>query len=127
METQVYWNERNARMDADIKSANEYAKTDDAKMHRLQIERSAAAESGRDTIEVDAQIEAMHDAKRTAFLAKWPLELTVTRRAEWNTLVKSGKISDRKGKVDFKALRQQEQAQGWAMDELKQAVKAHGL
>lgn len=65
-----------------------------------------------------AAIEAEEDAE---FLAAWPLDITIARRAAWNAKVKTGDIKDTRDLV------RAENAQGWRMDQLKKAVKLHKL
>lgn len=129
-----YWNERSAAIDADAKAENDYAKTREGRMERL-LNQISAADHGRATW--DAEYEAKIDALRSELAtlkaeadaeadAEWTRETTITRRAEWNTLIKSGKLN-KAGKVWMPYLRTQERAQGWTMDDLKAAVARHGL
>ena len=57
----------------------------------------------------------------------WTVETTTSRRAAWNTLVKSGKLTGRDGKIHAQALRSAEVAQGWTVEDLKKAITYYGL
>lgn len=59
--------------------------------------------------------------------AEWTKEVTQARRAEWNALVKSGALTGTDGKVSALTLCEQERRQGWIVEDLKAAVKRHGL
>lgn len=98
--------------------------------HREQLDRTAP--HGFDwrrahTEAEDAAYEAQRAENQARREAEWTREVTIARRAEWNALVKSGALTNRKGQVDFAALRAQEAAQGWTADALKVAVAEHGL
>lgn len=65
-----------------------------------------------------AQIDAEADA---VFAAEWTRDVTTTRRAAWNTFVRSGNLNG------FADLARTERQQGWRLDDLKRAVKLHQL
>lgn len=106
----------------------------DALYRRIDVEcGSVAREWGNgaaiDALETDlyrqiTELKAQQDAE---FLAVWTAEVTQERRAGWNSMVTSGKFGKLGGQMDFLALRNQERAQGWTMDDLKKAIKLNGL
>jgi hypothetical protein len=74
--------------------------------------------------------ENIESAKRTetaveAIVAEWTLDVTVTRRAEWNAWVMSHKAEIAANRDN--AIKIQEAAQGWKMIDLVHAVQRHGL
>lgn len=101
--------------------------------HELEIKDcSIARESGTyNQAEIDAletELETI-DAEETAeFAAEWTLDVTQTRRADWNAFIrtligKDGRIaSSQAGKMATR-----ERAQGWSMSDLKKAVTLHNL
>ena len=92
-----------------------------------RYDSSIARESGtHDTAKVaslNAELATLDNAKAAEYEAKgWTAEATRTRRAEWNGRVKAGQFGNPVSPVKVKA---QEEAQGWAMAELREAVKLH--
>jgi Fe-S cluster assembly scaffold protein SufB len=96
------------------------------------LARSWAARDDQEKAEAEAM--RVHDAKIKAEVetalaqrdAEWTRETTITRRAEWNALVKGGAITTR-GKVDWHKVRAAQTRLGWTMDDLKTAVTKHNL
>lgn len=124
-----------AELAADAKA---HAATPQSRIHALyrRIERecgSVAREWGNNE-EIDAlqsslyaEIDRIKAEMNADFLATWNLETTKSRRQTWNDMVRSGKFGKIGGKMDFKAIREQENQQGWTLDELKKAIKTHNL
>lgn len=131
IDSREYWDKREARFAAEDAAAAELAQSP---VHKLNVLRrkldSLYADRGAHTAEeiaaVEAQIATIEAGGQAQFAAEWTREVTVSRRAAWNALVKSGKLS-KGGKVNMQAVRQAERAQGWTMDDLKRAVALHGL
>ena len=71
---------------------------------------------------LEVQIKAEEAAR---FQIEWTREVTVTRRTEWNTMVKSGKFG--KTRVDWSLVRKQEQIQDWTTEQMKKAIQMWGL
>jgi len=75
---------------------------------------------------IKAQIKAMDDAADAEFAAEWTLETTRTRRAEWNATIKA--LSEtHKGLRFAVAVSAHAKAVGYGTDDLRRAVKMHGL
>jgi hypothetical protein len=120
---------RAARERAEFDAArNEPLTLDDLRRRLERLDNSLARESGTfDQTKVDAlraQIAAMEAEQDAAFLAAWPRELTMERRAAWNAWVRSATTP--KG-VPVSAIAAQERAQGWVPSDLRRAIKLHGL
>jgi len=133
MSTGKYWQDRAAEMDADVADDIEAAKnpTRDDLLRRLQAMEGANAENGQifeaEKIEALKNRIAQMDADReAAFLAEWTPEVTKTRRAAWNVMAVRGDFGTPK-KVNWTAYRDAEKKQGWTVDNLKAAIKAHNL
>lgn len=58
---------------------------------------------------------------------EWDKDTTIARRAEWNTLVRSGTLSLKNGTISPISVTRQEIAQGWTVADLKAAVARHAL
>ena len=104
----------------------------DALQRRIRVECGSVARECGNVAEIDAlenslrvEIRAIEAQIEAEFLAEWTVATTTERREAWNTMVKSGKFGV--GKIDFRAVQEQEQEQGWTMSEMKKAIKAHGL
>jgi hypothetical protein len=133
MSTGKYWQDRAAKMDADLAADIEAAKnpTIDDLLRRLQAMEGANAENGQvfEAEKIEAlknRIAQMEAAREAAFLAEWTIEVTMTRRTAWNGMAIRGDFGTPK-KVDWKAYRNAEKMQGWIVDNLKAAIKAHNL
>lgn len=135
IEDREYWDKRSAKIDADAAADAEYRQSVEGRLEMLGRKIDAMrADNGARTATETAAVEAQYDALKTeieakdqaAFAAEWTAEVTTSRRAAWNGLVKSGKLS-KTGKLDWAAIRAQEKAQGWTMDALKKAVQMHGM
>lgn len=118
-----------------------YAASPEGRIHRLEVEIDAAymmqTDQGIDATETVAQAQAEIDAiqaelaaqgaaSKAARQTEWTPEITATRRAEWNTLVKTGKLSLANGQISPAKVHEQERRQGWTMADLKAAVARHG-
>lgn len=118
-----------------------YAASPEGRIHKLQVKIDAAymmqTDQGIDATETVAKAEAEIDAiraelaaakaaRQAARQAEWTPELTASRRAEWNELVKSGALSLPNGKISPAKVYEQEKRQGWTMADLKAAVARHG-
>lgn len=123
-----YWDRKFEQDKADAKFAAEYAQTPTANRQYIynQIDALSAdqADSGIDhstkIAALRADLQAMDNAIAARTRATWSREQTIARRAEWNTWVKTNRPATL-------MVRKQEQAQGYTVDELKAAIKAHNL
>lgn len=52
---------------------------------------------------------------------------TITRRAEWNAMVSSGKFASTKGGQDMAKVNAQYKRQGWTIADLKNAMIMYGI
>jgi flagella basal body P-ring formation protein FlgA len=93
-------------------------------------ERDSGADHAAEIARLEGEIEAIraqwHAQHEAQFAAEWTREVTISRRAAWNALVKSGKLG-RGGQVRVSDVRKQEIAQGWTVEDLKKAVALHSL
>lgn len=120
------------------KAAAEHAATPQGKIDALycRIERecgSVAREWGN-TAEIDAlqsslyaeinKIKAELDAE---FLQTWTLEITRARRIEWNNFANTELKALGSGPAMMRRYAEKQKSQGWTMEDLKKAVKAHNL
>ena len=131
--TKEYWDRHSREVQADVAEMREHARTPWGRLERLErrVRRLQAehTDSGRYSDAEIAQAQAEADALRAeiaeteeqAFRVEWTREVTAERRATWNALVKSGKLT-KSGKVWMPALREQEVRQGWTLEQLKRAV-----
>ena len=125
IESREYWDRRTARFAAEDAGIAELAKSPVQQLNALRRKLDALyadkdAHTAEEIAAVEAQIRAMETGE------EWSRELTIERRAAWNALVKSGKLS-KAGKVDMAAVRKAEQEQGWTLESLKRAVALHKL
>ena len=125
METAKFWNDRANELKSAIETDKAIAKTDAARMNALLAKLAAASDENGGTEAQRSAIVAELDAMRP--VDEWTKEVTISRRMEWNTRVKSGEFNSKNGKVDMVKLASAERAQGWGMTELKAAVAKHGL
>lgn len=138
MSSAAYWTKRDAAMETEIQSETEYRNTRAGRINTL-LRNLSSYDSGR--VRWDAQLSAQVDAWQAELdalqaeikaeteaktEAEWTREATIARRAEWNALIKSGKLS-KNGKPWPPYMREQEKRQGWTMDDLKAAVTRHDL
>lgn len=118
--------------EAEIARARAYALTPQGKIDALnkRIERecgSVAREWGNadeiNTLETSlyAEIKVIRAEIDAEFCKTWTVDVTKSRRLEWNARVEAGEFR----KIGAK--HRVEQDQGWTMDDLKKAVKIHGL
>lgn len=142
LETQHGWDARAQAMAEDLEAELAHAQSPRGRLERL--ERQLAATYNPDgqasylssaervalrteiTARIDAltaEIEAEYAARQAA---EWTREVTIARRADWNTRVRSGALS-RHGQVWPPAVAEAERAQGWTVDQLRDAVRRHGL
>jgi len=74
-----------------------------------------------------AQLEAQQQAEcEVQFAAEWTLEVTTRRRETWNAMIASGGCAVN-GKLHFGQVRNWERRQGWCCEDLRRALKLHGL
>jgi len=107
----------------------------DALYRRIDREcGSVAREWGNDAeidakaTEIRAQIHTLEAERDAEFLLTWTPETTKTRRVEWNARVKAGEFgATGSGRVDYEAIDRAYASQGWTLDQLKRAIKAHNL
>jgi len=81
----------------------------------------------RENHELDRKLDAELEEIGAQIIAEWTLETTTTRRAEWNAAIKAGEATGRNGKVDGRKLQALQRRLGWTINDLKGAVKRHGL
>ena len=77
----------------------------------------------------DAVSDAISDEVAAMIAADkiiWTREVTIDRRAAWNSRVKAGEFS-RGGKIDIRLIVAAEQAQGWDVNALRTAISNHNL
>jgi len=107
----------------------------DALYRRIELECGSVAREWGNVETIDAlqgdlhsQIKKIKDEMNTEFLSIWTPTETTERRTEWNTRVKAGEFGKIGGKhVDFRAMRDQEERQGWDLEDLKKAIKLNNL
>ena len=128
-----YRAEREAREFAAHQEWNQTREGRKDRIYRL-LERkdcSIARECGTyNQAEIDdlyAQLREIEAEEEAEFLADWPLELTMERRAAWNARVKRGEFNNLYRKIDMQKVVKAEKTQGWTMTELKKAVQIHKL
>lgn len=92
------------------------------------LDCSIARESGIDNsakiAALNAELAALRSADDREFLTEWTLDVTNTRRAEWNTEIQ--KIV-KNGKVPTAALGALIRKLGYDVDDIKRAKKLHGI
>jgi hypothetical protein len=82
-----------------------------------------AAKYADEDAKKEAAAQVRMAARQAATDAEWTLEVTVQRRAEWNTWVKSHGAA----RVHIAAITARIKEQGWHVEDLKAAIKRHGL
>ena len=129
METQAYWTKRNEELAAAIATDKAVAQTDAVKLNTLLAQLTAASDENGGTEAQRTAIWAQIDALRNQTNQDngWTLEVTQTRRAEWNARVKAGEFAGKNGKIDMVKVAAAERAQGWHMIELKAAIAKHNI
>lgn len=132
MSTQEYWTRKAEQQAADAKADAEYARSESGMLQRLiTLQSSIKDMSPQKRAEAQAEIDALI-AKLDAIKAKsqaaqeseWTREVTMERREAWNTAIRSGKYSAKGGGVLVGKLQSEI---GFTFDELKAAIKRHGL
>jgi hypothetical protein len=126
----------------DIQAEKEYSRTPEGRREIIlrklgALDSSIARESGTydenkikelrmELKEIDTKLEA---ERNSAFLKKWPRDVTIKRREQWNNFVRpfidaDGKLKNKNNNMKIaKKLRDL----GWALADLKRAVKLHQL
>jgi vacuolar-type H+-ATPase subunit I/STV1 len=101
---------------------------------RIEIEcGSIAMESGDPDkvrelrMSLRAEIEEIEKEIEQSFVNEWTLETTKARRAEWNQYANTELKSLSGTPRMWKAVLAKEKEQGWTMEQLKKAVKLHGI
>lgn len=137
--TQAWWDEKDARMRADIAADREYAKTADAIAHQLSIHDGAIVRESMDPERWEAQRavlvakldaarareKAEYEAAQAIIDAEWTAEVTAARRATWNAHIRSGALNLPNGKINPAKLSAYERSLGWGREDLKRAVERH--
>ena len=102
--------------------------------HKMETECGSVAEECGTDVDAKraayrAQISDLRAEMDAEFVAEWTTGVTMARRADWNSMVCDGQFERPSGGsgVNRAAAYQQEQSQGWTLDDLKRAVKLHGL
>jgi len=101
----------------------------DAIKHQISVrDCSIARESGTyNQAEIDqlrADLKALENRADDDFATEWPIEVTKTRRAEWNVYVNSELKNASNVSI---AVYEAEKNQGWTVAQLKKAVKYYNL
>ena len=124
---------------AEQDEARKYAATPqgkiDALYRRIKLECGSVAREWGNSEEINAlqsslyaEINKIEAEIKAEFLNVWTLDTTKSRRKTWNSMVKAGKFGKiGGGQVDFVAVLKQETAQGWTLESLRRAIKAHNL
>ena len=106
----------------------------DALHDTIRIECGSVARECGDNTEIDAKQDKIYKeidslkAEITAdFVTAWPIDLTKSRRVEWNDFIKktvgTGKVTPDGMRLIYK----KQGDQGWMLDALKKALKIHNL
>jgi DNA repair exonuclease SbcCD ATPase subunit len=124
MSTQAYWNERAARMQAEISADAEHAQSLTGRLQAAErkvgsLYADRAAHTDAEIAEAEAAVQAIRAEIEAKSQGEWDRETTIARRAEWNAKARTLKT--------WAAVRAAEKAQGWTVEALKAAVKRHGL
>ena len=94
------------------------------------LDCSIARESGSyDADRISAlrsQIEGIEAKQDAAFLDIWTLEITKSRRIEWNTFASAAMANHSRKELPAVITKKQREL-GWGMDDLRKAVKIHNL
>ncbi|MBU2177562.1 MAG: hypothetical protein KJ556_20920 [Gammaproteobacteria bacterium] len=122
-----YWDRKAEQDKANAKAAVEYAQSPTGKRDILRKKidglRLDEVDNGVDhkgeIATLQGQLQAIKDEPVPASTT-WTHEQTVERRAAWNAWVKANR-------PNALQVRTQEQAQGYTVDDLKAAIKAHNL
>lgn len=129
--------ERRASVSA-AKAAAEHAATPqgriDALYRRIEIECGSVAREWGNDEEIDALQSSLYAEINTIkaeinadFLQTWTLEITKARRIEWNNFANTELKALGSGPAMMRRYTEKQKSQGWTMDDLKKAVKAHNL
>jgi len=98
---------------------------DDLVREILRLDSVLARESGTHdaarVAQLRAEVAVIEADIQAEFAAEWTLEVTRARRTDWNARARAGKFSNPR------KMRAAEQAQGWTMRALRDAIKMHGL
>lgn len=120
------------------KAAAEHAATPqgriDALHRRIRTECGSVAREWGDTEKIDtlqaslyAEIHKIETEMEANFLATWTLDVTKARRETWNDFIRANFTGRKMTPDDMAKLHARENSQGWTLDDLKKAVKAHNL
>lgn len=71
-----------------------------------------------------ARLEAILNEK---FAAEWTIEITKSRRIEWNNFVQSDLVGGSMTPAKYLKVSEKTKELGWGLDELKKAVRLHKL
>jgi len=106
----------------------------DALYNRINRECGSVAREWGNNAEIDAkqtdiykEISSLKAEIEADFIADWPIELTKTRRIEWNDFIKNTIGTGKVGPNESRAIYKKQGDQGWMMADLKKAVKHHKL
>jgi hypothetical protein len=137
MSTGAYWARRNEILDSDAKAAVAYARSSAGRAeHRdrtinaligIRIDSGLTPDQKAELARLEAEVEAERQAADSAFRAIWTPEVIRIRREKWNVRVRAGEFGKiGSGRVDLDALRAAEENQGWAIADLKRAIRLDG-
>jgi hypothetical protein len=124
--------------EAATKAATKHAATPqgriDALHRRIELECGSVAREWGNTAEIEAlqsslyaeinKIKAEIDAE---FLQTWTIETTKARRIEWNNFANTELKPLGSGPAMMRRFAEKQKIQGWTMEDLRKAVKAHNL
>lgn len=129
METQAFWNNRQADLiDAANRTMTPSEALDYMRRKLAALDSSMMRESGIDNTAAIEELRALiAKAEAAAQPAGWTKEETIARRAEWNARVKSGEFAAKPGKPTVVQVVAAEKAQGWTVADLKKFVTQWGL
>jgi hypothetical protein len=125
-------------LEAAQKEAKKYALTPqgriDALHRRIELECGSVAREWGDNAKIDdleaslyAEINKIRAEVDADFLATWTLETTQARRKEWNTFVNAELCGGPMTPEKYRKMHNKTTQLGWGMEDLKRAVKLHGI
>lgn len=129
METQAFWNNREAdMMDAASRNMTPSEALDYMRRKLETLDSSMMRESGIDNTAAIEELSALIiKAEAATQPAGWTKAVTIARRAEWNVRVKSGEFAAKPGKPTAVQVVAAEKSQGWTVADLKKFVAQWGL
>jgi len=106
----------------------------DALQSTIRKECGSVAREWGNNSEIDAKQTAIYKEINSLkaeiavdFATTWPIELTKTRRIEWNSFIKNTIGIGTVGPDESRAIYKKQGDQGWMLHDLKKAIKIHSL